>query len=295
MAPRTTTRNKPRRSSYTPEQRAERARLDAELLDRAAEKLAGDESVIGDWIRDAVTGMSPRILGYSLRNQMLLMDQAADRGIVLRDVDTFRGWKRRGRSVRKGTQGLRIIRPVGITDDDASGNTDDEAPAPAQPAGDGDEKATRPLFRMMVVFDISQTDANPGENGPQACPACAAAAGDPCIPLCICGDCTGEWDDLSTAEDPAALMWNNHYEQIRRAEYAFNWPADAADLNGARVRVDHDARAVHVAMTVTPDDTDALADLGAAVAQILTRTATDRAAAKAERRQLATAPAALTV
>lgn len=249
-----------RRSRYTPEQRAERARQDADLFDRAAQTLAGDPRVIRDRIRQAVAGMSPRILGYSLRNQTLLFDQAAQRGMTLTDVDTFRGWKRRGRSVRKGEHGLRIIRPVGI-DDQATGNDDqedDERPADS-------DAAPRVRFRVMVVFERSQTDPVGQATGEdQDCPACGVTTGEPCRTGCACPACATEPETTGT---PGEVLWNNLYEQITRAGYAFDWPAD---VNGARVSVDHDARAVRVALSATPDDPDALADIAAALAEIIT-------------------------
>jgi N-terminal domain of anti-restriction factor ArdC len=263
---------------YTDEQRAERARLDGELLDRAARTLAGDAQVIGDFVRQAVTGMSPRILGYSLRNQMLLMEQADDRGIRLTDVDTFKGWLSRGRCVRRGEQGLRIIRPVGSTDEDAQAKDEPSTGAEHHHPENEEARAERVLFRMMVVFELSQTDGVEGDD-PQAhdCPACGAEPGEPCGPGCICPGCTSEDAEIV---DAAELLWNNLYEQITRAGYRFDWPAE---VPGGRVRVDHDARAVHVAMSATADDPDALADLTVAVAQILTRVDQDRAAKRAAR------------
>jgi hypothetical protein len=270
-------------SKYTDEQRAERARQDGELLDRAA----GDAQVIGDFVRQAVAGMSPRILGYSLRNQMLLMDQAADRGILLTDVDTFRGWLGRGRCVRRGEQGLRIIRPVGTIGEDAKGNDDPEAPDHHHHPENEEARAERVLFRMMVVFDRSQTDAVEGDQ-PETrdCPACGAEAGEPCTPGCTCPGCTGDLTAENVEVDtPGELLWNNLYEQITRAGYRFDWPADIT----GRVHLDHDARTVHVAMDATADDPDALADLAAAVAQILTRADTERAAKRTARAALPSA------
>lgn len=272
-----------RRSRYTPEQRAERARQDTALFDRTAQTLAGDPQVIRDRIRRAVTGVSPRILGYSLRNQTLLFDQADERGITLTDVDTFRGWQRRGRQVRRGEHGLRIIRPVGL-DDDATGNQDqedDERPADEQ-------EAPRVRFRVMTVFDRSQTDGI-GEDTEedQDCPSCGATTGEPCRPACTCPTCGAEPEADDT---PGEVLWNNLYEQITRAGYTFDWPAG---ITGARVSTDHDARAVRVALFATPDDPDALADLAAALAEIITRADQHKKEQAGLRRQLPAARLAL--
>jgi hypothetical protein len=287
MAMTRTTTGRKRRTS-TPQQRAERARVDDELLERAARTLAGDARVIGDWVREAVGGMSPRILGYSLRNQMLLMEQAGDRGIRLTDVDTFRGWLNRGRCVRRGETGLRIIRPVGTIGDDPKGSqdqadtqdqTDTKDQTDTEPRQGEREPAERVMFRFMVVFDLSQTDAVDGDDPAERDgAACGATAGQPCEPGCACPGCVGDIDGgTGTGEAPGELLWNNLYDQITRAGYRFDWPTD---IDGARVRLDHDTRTVHVAMTATAADPDALADIAAAVAEIITRA--DQA--KAQRR-----------
>jgi hypothetical protein len=267
---------KPRRRSYTPEQRAERARLDGELRDRAARTIAGDGAAVGDFIREAVGGMSPRILGYSLNNQVLLMEQAEERGIPLRDVDTLKGWRTRGRAVRKGETGLRINRPLGAGDDEAKGNQD-EAPTVRQLVDDRD--GGQPVrFAMMSVFEVSQTDVVAAEEG---CQDCGAEAKQRCTPLCACEACAFDGFALDDG-DAADLLWNNLFEQVVRAGYAFDWPADVDTLAGNRVRVDHDAQAVRVAMSVTAEDTEALAEIAAALAQILARAAQDKADRRAE-------------
>jgi hypothetical protein len=77
-------------------------------------------------VHTAISGsVSPKILPYSLHNKILLAAQAEDRGITLRDVDTFHGWKHRGRQVCKGKRGLRIVRPI-VYDHES---TKDENPA----------------------------------------------------------------------------------------------------------------------------------------------------------------------
>jgi hypothetical protein len=145
---RTATRKPTRKRQYSDAERAERARLDTELLDRANGRLAGDPDFIRDFVASAVDGMSARILSYSLRNQALLADQANERGITLRDVDTFRGWRNRGRGVRKGEHGLRIIAPVGL--DDAKGNEDQEETRD-EPS---DAETPRVRFRVRVRFPL---------------------------------------------------------------------------------------------------------------------------------------------
>lgn len=260
-------KRRPRR--YTPRERSERDAADQKLFDRSTADMA-DPALVAARIRAALTGMSPRILGYSLRNQMLLMAQAEQRGIPLRDVDTYRGWKRRGRHVRRGETQLRIVRPVGL---------EDETPE-ADEVGDHkrDEEREAPpkvRFRFTPVYDISQTD--PDENlddqnldgrSDVACPSCGAAPGQDCRPGCSCLACAAQ---TGAEVEPAHAAWNNLQEQIVRAGYRFDWPAADADLSGARVRLDHDTQTVHVHMFATAGDPEAIADLAAALGDILTR------------------------
>lgn len=146
------TTKKTSRTRYTPGQRAARAEADKALRNRAADLLADQDAVTAILTHLVTVSRSPKILGYSLRNQAMLIAQASDRGIVLTDVDTFRGWVERGRCVRRGERGLRIVAPRGIDDGedaDAESNSAEE---------EEEEVEGRPVFRMVAVFDISQTD-----------------------------------------------------------------------------------------------------------------------------------------
>ena len=259
---------------YSEQQRAARATADAALFAQSTADLA-DPEVIERRIRAAMSGTSPRILSYSLRNQMLLYAQAEQRGISLRDVDTFRGWRQRGRAVRRGEQGLRIVRPVGLDNDDEPQTDLDE---PDRSADREQDETPRVRFRYMAVFDISQTDevatdtdstADTEADTEAACPACGAEPGNPCLDGCDCAGCTGQLDH--DAQDPADVAWNRLQEQITLAGYAFCWPAKPTDLHGLKVRLDHDTKAVHVAMFATAGDNEAITALAVALGQILTR------------------------
>jgi hypothetical protein len=282
-----TSATRARRSRYTPEQRAERAEADARLLDAAAAAMA-DPDLITRRMRQAVTGMSARILSYSLRNQMLLMEQAEQRGVALHDVDTFKGWQARGRQVRKGERGLRIVRPVGL-DDDTDQDTD-----PGR--DDNPDAQIRVRFRFMAVFDVSQTDEVEGSTGTDdhggACPTCDAEPGVPCRPGCTCAGCTGELDKLTATQEPAEVAWNRLQEQITQAGYRFDWPATVEALAGAQVRTDHNARTVHVGMFADAADPDSLATLAVALGEIITRAERDHAHRPPARRAIEPAPAA---
>src|SRR5262245_15375683 len=101
-----------RRKPYTPEQRAERDAKDAELREQARELLA-DPDAVAAMVAQVIQTRSRRVASYSIRNMALLFKQAEERGAVLTDVDTYKGWRARGRGVRQGETGYRIVRPVG--------------------------------------------------------------------------------------------------------------------------------------------------------------------------------------
>jgi hypothetical protein len=252
---------------YSEQQRAARAAADARLFDQSTADLA-DPELIEQRMLAALSGMSPRILGYSLRNQMLLLGQAEERGMSLRDVDTFNGWRQRGRQVRRGEQGFRLVRPVGLDQEDTDTQPDHDEP---DRSSDTDhEQAPRVRFRFMAVFDISQTDEVVTDDDAETpCAACGAAPGTPCLDGCGCPGCTGQLDP--DEHEPADVAWNRLQEQIVQAGYAFSWPARPADLDGLKVRLDHDTRAVHVAMLATAGDPEAITALAVALGQILTR------------------------
>jgi antirestriction protein ArdC len=232
-----------RTRSVSPERRAELAAQAAELADRAAAALAAP----GAGQRVATTlRMSARIASYSIRNQMLLLEQAEERGINLADVDTFRGWKDRGRCVRKGEHGLKIVRPVGVeSTEEPGGKTEKAAEQRAEQREEQREPGERVRFRIMTVFDISQTDG-------------------------IEDDAAGT--DITPAG--AEELWNHLAQQIQARGYLFNWPSDDT---AEPVRVDHDRRLFHVAPDLDPADVPAVAAVADGLAALMTHLAAERA------------------
>ncbi|MGD6757280.1 ArdC-like ssDNA-binding domain-containing protein [Streptomyces sp. BH105] len=82
---------------------------------------------------------------YSFRNILLILLQCPD----ATHVAAYREWQTRGRQVRKGEKGIRILAPMTVRRDQ---DTDDENDR------DEDDKQPRVFFRAVSVFDISQTD-----------------------------------------------------------------------------------------------------------------------------------------
>lgn len=89
--------------------------------------------------------------GYSPRNAMLIAMQQP----TATDVAGFREWITRGRHVRKGEKGIRILAPAGKY-------TTTEEPADSDPLT---KEWVR--FKAISVFDVSQTDPSvPGVPAP---------------------------------------------------------------------------------------------------------------------------------
>lgn len=153
-----------KRKGCTLEQREAREQADTDLRERATELLA-DPAAVAAMVRQLVeVSRSPKTLRYSLRNQAMLTGQAEAREMTLTDVDSFKGWLNRGRCVRRGERGLRIVAPKGTETEaaDEAGEcaaADKPAAVPAQATGENtEEKAPKTRFRMMTVFDIAQTE-----------------------------------------------------------------------------------------------------------------------------------------
>ncbi|THV35717.1 ArdC family protein [Glycomyces buryatensis] len=130
------------RKTYTEEEKAAFKERDRELAEAADAALAAP----GAGARATEVALrSPKLAAYSLRNHMMLALQAEQAGIELRDVDTGRGWKERGRTPRKGSKAvMRIVYPITPKSGEADTSEDGETP--------------KTRFRTKAVFEIDQTD-----------------------------------------------------------------------------------------------------------------------------------------
>jgi antirestriction protein ArdC len=79
---------------------------------------------------------------YSWHNQMLIWRQKPDASFV----GGFNTWLKCGRYVRKGEKGIAILAPMFFKDKKPEGTQ---------------EETTRIWFKVVYVFDISQTDGTP--------------------------------------------------------------------------------------------------------------------------------------
>ncbi|WP_331761021.1 ArdC-like ssDNA-binding domain-containing protein (plasmid) [Nocardia sp. NBC_01377] len=171
-----------RRKKYTDEEIAARRAVD-DAIRESGNELLNDPAAVADMIEKLARITSPKLLRYSLRNVALIYKQAADRAMTVTDVDTFKGWLMRGRSVHKGEKSLRIVAPKGSDEGEAAEGEATEQPAePPADSADAEVGNFRVRFRMIAVFDIAQTQAiedfedEPLEVAPVAEPAAAVRA-----------------------------------------------------------------------------------------------------------------------
>lgn len=135
------------RKQYTDEEIAGFQKKTDDLNDRADAIMDNPSGPEMTAIAAALPQVSARIQGYSPRNQVLLFMQAAEQGFTLTDVATARQWRELGRPVRPDQKwcGLRI---AAVKGSDTEHVNDGKG---------GVAVKERILFRMISVFDISQT------------------------------------------------------------------------------------------------------------------------------------------
>jgi antirestriction protein ArdC len=164
----TTTTRRPRtpaidageRMNGTPQSRAaDRAERVAALQEQIVTATAGLVDA-GAWQR--MLAIAARFHTYSLGNQLLIALQDPD----ATRVAGFEAWKALRRYVRKGEHGIAILAPMTFTrrtsntDATADGNVDTTASAGSAPSDEGTVQ-TFTRFKVVHVFDISQTDGDP--------------------------------------------------------------------------------------------------------------------------------------
>jgi len=124
---------------------ADAAELHRQLIDRVAE-LRSSES----WLETMAA--AARFPDYSLGNWMLIWSQAEARETQVIRPAGYRTWQQLGRQVRKGERGYRILAPL-----TRRAQTEDDS-----------EDPTVVGFRVVTVFDLSQTEGRPiPDTGPR--------------------------------------------------------------------------------------------------------------------------------
>jgi hypothetical protein len=132
-----------RRSKPTDAERDARRNADRERLEEATRELLSSEG----WQRWVKTRRS--FHRYSVNNQLLIALQRPD----ATHVAGFQAWLKLNRCPRKGERGIRIFAPMTVRAKNAGG---DVALDPTT-----GEPATRTLFKVATVFNVSQTEPLP--------------------------------------------------------------------------------------------------------------------------------------
>lgn len=129
---------------FTPDPEAAKEKRDAAM----ARLTAGVEAIqTSDGFREYLA-VAAKFHQYSFHNQIMIWSQAPESTRVA----GFNAWKELGRTVRKGEKGIAIFAPMMFK----ARETDDVAEDGETSTRDG----TRIGFRLVYVFDISQTDGD---------------------------------------------------------------------------------------------------------------------------------------
>lgn len=123
-----------------PARKPSAAQIEARKAEVAAFKTRLDEFETAT-DADTVDDITARFPQYTARNNIMIYLQAP----AAVEVFAYRAWQEKGRQVKRGEAGIRIWAPAGKADD--------------QTATDGTVlKEGRQFFRLVSVFDVSQTE-----------------------------------------------------------------------------------------------------------------------------------------
>ena len=128
-----------------------------ERLTQAVESIVSGE----DWQR--MLKVASKFHRYSFNNQLMIFMQRPDATLVA----GFNKWKSLNRIVRKGEKGIAIFAPCKYRikpDAKAKAHTPSLASAPSAGNDEQSKKMQLRGFRIVHVFDISQTDGEPIED-----------------------------------------------------------------------------------------------------------------------------------
>jgi hypothetical protein len=123
-------------------------------LQQAVAEIASGE----DWQR--MLKVSSKFYRYSVNNQLMIFLQRPD----ATHVAGFNKWKSLNRFVRKGEKGLAIFAPCKYRVESDAANNSAHLGSASDGFKDGAKKMQIRGFRVVHVFDISQTDGEPIED-----------------------------------------------------------------------------------------------------------------------------------
>ncbi len=164
------------------EKRDRRVREAMELLDTGVEKVLDGEQI------KRYLAFAARFHRYSANNTLLVLLQRPN----ATRVAGYRRWQELGRQVRRGEEGLKILAPIFRTVEDEES---------------GEKARVLCSFKIVKVFDVSQTDPLPGAEPMPERPRPRPLRGDSdaaralgCSLLAFC-----ESEGVSVSEDDAKL------------------------------------------------------------------------------------------
>jgi DNA primase catalytic core len=129
-----------------------------------------------DWL--AALKVASRFHDYSFANTMLIVAEAERRGLTPTRVAGYRKWQELGRQVRRGEKGIPILAPLVRK----VAGTEPDQPHPPDADQRKEQEETRLVgFRVVHVFDITQTDGPPLPD---------------ITPRQLVGDLPRQWDQL---------------------------------------------------------------------------------------------------
>lgn len=134
---RTIVKDDERKAIERGEERDRRVREAMELLDAGVERVLGGEAF------KHYLAFAARFHRYSANNSLLVLLQRPN----ATRIAGYKKWQELGRQVRRGEEGLKILAPIFRTVEDEES---------------GEKERTLCSFKVVKVFDVSQTDPAPG-------------------------------------------------------------------------------------------------------------------------------------
>lgn len=144
--------------NYDPKAAAEARRNEMKEITRKLEK--GVAGIFSSDKYQKFLGTMAKFPQYSINNSLLIMMQKPDASLV----QSYTGWKKMGRYVKRGEKGIRILAPTPFTID----RDQERMNADGKPALDQDGEPVKETvhvrmmtFKPVSTFDISQTEGEP--------------------------------------------------------------------------------------------------------------------------------------
>lgn len=147
-------------STYTYDPKRANEQRKAELKDITEKLEQGVQAVFNSSQYQDLLNTMAKFPHYSVNNNILIMMQKPDATLV----QSYTGWKKMGRFVKKGEKGIRILAPAPFKLEKEQDKLDESGKAVLDKDGEAvKEKVEINLtaFKPVSTFDISQTEGDP--------------------------------------------------------------------------------------------------------------------------------------